>query len=251
TFPTRRSSDRTPPPTQTTSTSSSQISIVRSASRAVSRRWPGRVVPPNGRRDSSCVHATQPWAESGRASCSPGCPGGCIGSDRGVNEMRPTQLTRLTMSKRPADRGAVDLQWSPADRAFRDEVRAFPDERLPPGLRRAGRLQTSVYADHEASMEWQRILHERGWAAPAWPVEYGGCDWTLTQHYIFERETTLAGAPSLSPMGIKMVAHAIIAYGTQEQKDYFLRSEEHTSELQSRENLVCRLLLEKKKSIHR
>src|SRR5690606_40083266 len=28
---------------------------------------------------------------------------------------------------------------------------------------------------------------------------------------------------------------------------YHLRSEEHTSELQSRENLVCRLLLEKKK----
>src|SRR5690606_41835353 len=28
----------------------------------------------------------------------------------------------------------------------------------------------------------------------------------------------------------------------------WLRSEEHTSELQSRENLVCRLLLEKKKS---
>src|SRR5215475_15569078 len=29
------------------------------------------------------------------------------------------------------------------------------------------------------------------------------------------------------------------------------RSEEHTSELQSRENLVCRLLLEKKKNAHR
>src|SRR5690606_41903109 len=29
--------------------------------------------------------------------------------------------------------------------------------------------------------------------------------------------------------------------------DRFFRSEEHTSELQSRENLVCRLLLEKKK----
>src|SRR5690606_39709023 len=28
---------------------------------------------------------------------------------------------------------------------------------------------------------------------------------------------------------------------------YYRRSEEHTSELQSRENLVCRLLLEKKK----
>src|SRR5690606_41708567 len=30
-------------------------------------------------------------------------------------------------------------------------------------------------------------------------------------------------------------------------KPRYLRSEEHTSELQSRENLVCRLLLEKKK----
>src|SRR5690606_41455913 len=29
---------------------------------------------------------------------------------------------------------------------------------------------------------------------------------------------------------------------------YYIRSEEHTSELQSRENLVCRLLLEKKKN---
>ncbi|MGV0853259.1 acyl-CoA dehydrogenase family protein [Mycolicibacterium phlei] len=116
----------------------------------------------------------------------------------------------------------MDLKWSDADAAFRDEVRSFLDEKLTPELRRAGRLMTSVYADHEASMEWQRILHERGWAAPAWPVEYGGCDWTLTQHYIFSRESTLAGAPSLSPMGIRMVAHAIIKFGTEEQKNYFL-----------------------------
>src|SRR5690606_42144312 len=31
------------------------------------------------------------------------------------------------------------------------------------------------------------------------------------------------------------------------ERQNFFRSEEHTSELQSRENLVCRLLLEKKK----
>src|SRR5690606_40296637 len=34
----------------------------------------------------------------------------------------------------------------------------------------------------------------------------------------------------------------------QEEIKYLPRSEEHTSELQSRENLVCRLLLEKKKN---
>src|SRR5690349_12787186 len=116
----------------------------------------------------------------------------------------------------------MDLMWSATDSAFRDEVRTFLQEKLTPDLRQAGRLMTSVYADHDASMEWQRILHERGWAAPAWPVEHGGCDWSLTQHYIFSRESTLAGAPSLSPMGIRMVAHAIIAFGTDAQKAYFL-----------------------------
>lgn len=116
----------------------------------------------------------------------------------------------------------MDLQWAQEELDFQREVREFLERKLTPELRRAGRLMTSVYADHEASMAWQAILHERGWAAPAWPVEYGGCDWTLTQHYIFTRESTLAGAPSLSPMGIRMVAHAIIRFGTDAQKDYFL-----------------------------
>lgn len=116
----------------------------------------------------------------------------------------------------------MDMTWSDADIAFRDEVREFLEANLTPDLRAAGRLRTSVYADHEASMKWQAILHERGWAAPAWPVEYGGCDWSQAQHYIFSRESILAGAPALSPMGIRMVSHAIMAFGTQEQKDYFL-----------------------------
>jgi alkylation response protein AidB-like acyl-CoA dehydrogenase len=116
----------------------------------------------------------------------------------------------------------MDLDWSAADLAFQDEVRAFLDEELTPDLRRAGTLMTSVYADHDASMRWQAILHGRGWAAPAWPVEHGGCDWTLTQHYIFKRVSILAGAPSLSPMGITMVAHVLVEFGTAEQKEYFL-----------------------------
>src|SRR3712207_8929629 len=35
-----------------------------------------------------------------------------------------------------------------------------------------------------------------------------------------------------------------------ERRDFLPRSEEHTSELQSRQYLVCRLLLEKKKNKH-
>lgn len=116
----------------------------------------------------------------------------------------------------------MDMTWSDADIAFRDEVRDFLDQNLTPELRAAGRLNTSVYADHEASMAWQAILNQRGWAAPAWPVEHGGCDWSLAQHYIYSRESILAGAPSLSPMGIRMVSYAIMAFGTDEQKDFFL-----------------------------
>src|SRR5690606_39690350 len=47
----------------------------------------------------------------------------------------------------------------------------------------------------------------------------------------------------IEPMDAKSVANIIQRGGTMLKT----RSEEHTSELQSRENLVCRLLLEKKK----
>ncbi len=116
----------------------------------------------------------------------------------------------------------MDMNWTQAELAFRDEVRAFLADELTPEIRRAGTLATSVYPDHEASMAWQQILHARGWAAPHWPVEHGGCDWSVAQHYIFNRERIAAGAPSLSPMGIHMVAHVIIRFGTPEQKAYFL-----------------------------
>src|SRR5690554_7264730 len=43
---------------------------------------------------------------------------------------------------------------------------------------------------------------------------------------------------------VEAVGEAVEA---QREADAFLRSEEHTSELQSRPHLVCRLLLEKKK----
>jgi alkylation response protein AidB-like acyl-CoA dehydrogenase len=116
----------------------------------------------------------------------------------------------------------MDMEWSAADLAFRDEVRAFLREHLDADLVAAGRRMTSGYADHAASMRWQAILDARGWAAPAWGGAHGGQDWTVAQHYIFTRELAEAGAPSLSPMGIAMVAHVIIRFGTPDQQAYFL-----------------------------
>ena len=48
------------------------------------------------------------------------------------------------------------LKNKPEDEAFRDEVRRFLDDKLTGDLRETGRLMTSVYADYETAMRWQR-----------------------------------------------------------------------------------------------
>jgi len=116
----------------------------------------------------------------------------------------------------------MDLDWSDADRRFRDEVRGFLDAELTPELRRVGASLTSVYAEYAPAMAWQKILHAKGWAAPAWPVEYGGCGWSITQRYIFASELAAAHAPPLSPMGLGMCGPVLIGHGTPEQKARFL-----------------------------
>jgi acyl-CoA dehydrogenase len=42
------------------------------------------------------------------------------------------------------------------------------------------------------------------------------------QRYIFARECALAGAPGLAPMGLRMVAPAIMRFGTETQKNWYL-----------------------------
>ena len=114
------------------------------------------------------------------------------------------------------------IEWSAEDRAFRDEVRSFLDRALTDDLRRAGSGMTSVYADYATGLAWQRILHARGWAAPAWPVAFGGCGWSASQRYIFATELAGAGAPPVSPMGIGMCGPVLIGHGTPAQQAYFL-----------------------------
>ena len=116
----------------------------------------------------------------------------------------------------------MDLKFSPSDEAFRDEVRSFLDRALTAELRAYAARMTSVYAEKPISMAWQRILVAQGWAAPSWPVEHGGCDWSVVQHYIWQSELAAAGAPPLSPMGIGMCGPALIGHGSAAQKAHYL-----------------------------
>ena len=116
----------------------------------------------------------------------------------------------------------MDLELTKEDLAFRDEVRDFLESALTPELRQAGRRATSVFMDKQFSLAWQKILHARGWVAPSWPVEYGGTGWNEMQRYIFAAECARAGAPSLAPMGLKMVGPVIMGFGSAEQKAFYL-----------------------------
>lgn len=116
----------------------------------------------------------------------------------------------------------MQLTFSPEEEQFRQDVRDFLSDKLTPELKRYASRMTSVYADKETALEWQAILKAQGWAAPSWPVEYGGCDWSVAQRYIFDVEMARAGAPPLSPMGIGMCGPALIGHGSKTQKDYYL-----------------------------
>ena len=112
----------------------------------------------------------------------------------------------------------MDLAFSPEDLAFQQEVRDWIAGAYDDDLRRQMSQSKNGYLDKAGQVKWQKKLAERGWAAPDWPVEWGGCGFTASQRYIFNMELSLAGTPNPSPMGLKMCAPVILSFGTEEQK---------------------------------
>ncbi len=116
----------------------------------------------------------------------------------------------------------MNLEFTQEELAFRDTVRDWIAQAYDADLRAQMARSKNGYLDKAGQVRWQKKLFERGWAAPNWPEEYGGPGWTPSQRYIFQAETAAAGCPTVSPMGLKMVAPVIMKYGTPEQKARFL-----------------------------
>ncbi|MFN3513504.1 MAG: acyl-CoA dehydrogenase family protein [Phenylobacterium sp.] len=112
----------------------------------------------------------------------------------------------------------MDLDFSQEDLAFRDEVRAFIATAYDDDMRAHMAQSKNGHINKQGQVRWLKRLHEKGWIAPDWPVEYGGTGWTPAQKYIFEMEMALAGAPSTQTMGLRMCAPVIMAFGTDAQK---------------------------------
>jgi alkylation response protein AidB-like acyl-CoA dehydrogenase len=114
----------------------------------------------------------------------------------------------------------MDLNFSPEETAFRDEVRRFVGESLPPAIRH--KVMSGTALAREEHVQWQRILHARGWGGVGWPSEFGGPGWSPAELYIFEEECAMGGAPRLISFGLKMIAPVLMAFGTPAQQQRFL-----------------------------
>ena len=114
----------------------------------------------------------------------------------------------------------MDLNYSPEELAFRNEVRGWLRDNLP------GDLRDKVVNYRDLSREdllcWHRILAKKGWVAPAWPEEWGGTGWNVAQRYIFDEECGYAGTPPLISFGLAMCGPVLLRFGTEAQKQRFL-----------------------------
>ncbi|TDP61298.1 acyl-CoA dehydrogenase family protein [Roseateles toxinivorans] len=109
----------------------------------------------------------------------------------------------------------MKLAFDTVECAFQDEVRNFIALQFSPERPfRAGTVDEK---------RWARALLEQGWAAYQWPVQFGGTGWSVTQKYIWERETALAGLPArMGGLGMFMLAPVLYTYGSAEQCQRFL-----------------------------
>ena len=113
----------------------------------------------------------------------------------------------------------MELQLSSEDAGFRDEVRGFIAENYPTEMR-VPNPETDL--SKEQMLLWHRILYNKGWIAPLWPKQYGGPGWSITQRFLFERETSRAGTLPPLAFSVTMVGPVIYTFGNEAQKQKFL-----------------------------
>src|SRR5256885_2077449 len=111
----------------------------------------------------------------------------------------------------------MDLTLTPEEEAFRDEVRTWLEENHP-GPEPDGEEPKFLFR-----RDWQRKMHDAGWAGISWPKEYGGRGATLIEQAIFVMEATRAETPPpVNVLGLAMGGRVVIAHGTEEQKKRYL-----------------------------
>jgi alkylation response protein AidB-like acyl-CoA dehydrogenase len=118
----------------------------------------------------------------------------------------------------------MDFDYTEEEEAFRHELREWLRENLPPGWTEGRREMMRDPDEREAFLRnWQRKLHEGGWAGIHWPEEYGGRGASHLKQVIYNEETSRVDAPKmLNVIGINLVGPTLMNIGTEYQKERFL-----------------------------
>src|ERR1051325_5345738 len=117
----------------------------------------------------------------------------------------------------------MDLNYTESEREFRDALRAWLQENIPPDWQGRSPAGLSTEENFAYLRAWQRRVHQAGWAGVSWPKAYGGRGATLIEQVIFTEEMARAAAPPLANvLGLTLIGPTIIAHGTEEQKQRFL-----------------------------
>ncbi|HEV7733881.1 MAG TPA: acyl-CoA dehydrogenase family protein [Candidatus Binatia bacterium] len=117
----------------------------------------------------------------------------------------------------------MDLTYSPEERAFQREVRAWLKANVPKKDKADNPLESADKARIARAKVWQRKLFDAGYVAMRWPKEYGGQGADVMRQTIVNEEMVRARAPQLlGGMGIQMVGPTLIGHGTEDQRRRFL-----------------------------
>jgi len=113
----------------------------------------------------------------------------------------------------------MDLSFTPAQQAFRRQVRTWIRANMPRKEKDAPAMEFGDPQRIQALKDWQRRLYTAGYVAMGWPKEYGGQAADVVQQTIVNEEILLARAPGLiGLMGIQMVGPTLIQLGSDDQK---------------------------------
>ncbi len=113
----------------------------------------------------------------------------------------------------------MDLTFSPEETAFRDELRSWLASNQPG----PEPVEGGEDAHYKWRRDWQRRLYDAGWAAPAWPTEYGGRGASLTESAIYFEEIGRARVPmAANVLGLLLGGPTLMVWGSDEQKERYL-----------------------------
>src|SRR2546425_12487471 len=139
----------------------------------------------------------------------------------------------------------LDQQLTQEERMVRDAAHDYCQGKLAPRV-------LESFRQEKTDVQIFREMGGLGMLGPTLPPEYGGPGLGYVAYGLIAREVERVDSGYRSMMSVQssLVMLPIHQFGTEAQRRKYLpkRSEEHTSELQSLAYLVCRLLLEKKKT---